>query len=90
MVDKLVVYPNAWGPFLKGSCHLTTDGPVEELHTFAQEKLHMPRRFFQDHPLAAHYDLTLRKREVALKAGAVFVSGREQAKAKIARRKSTS
>lgn len=42
-VDELVVYPNAWGPFRAGSCHLTAD-TEEELHAFAA-KLGMKRGF---------------------------------------------
>ena len=79
MVDDLIVWHNAWGPFKKGSCHLTTDGPIEALHEFAA-KIGMKRAWFQDHPIMAHYDLTPKRREAALAAGAVYVSGVAQAR----------
>jgi hypothetical protein len=86
MVDELVSY----GQKAKGgaryfgsgkqSCHLTTDGPIEELHTFAV-RIGLRREWCQhtNNPIHIHYDLTPNKREQALKAGAVFVPGREQA-----------
>ncbi len=61
----------------KQSCHLTTDGPLSELHDFAW-RIGMPPSWFQDHRIAPHYDLTPKRRERALKAGAVFVPLREQ------------
>lgn len=86
MVDELKVWP---GPkpacFNAGSCHLTTDGPIEELHAFAA-KLGMRRSWFQQHPSAPHYDLTASKREKALQLGAVFVGARVQALRRIAAR----
>jgi len=77
MVDELRVWPNARPPFHRGSCHLTTDGSLDELHDFA-EAIGMQRRWFQEHRIAPHYDLTPRRRVVALKRGAVFVPIREQ------------
>jgi len=65
--------------FAKGSCHLTTDGPIEELHAFA-ERIGLRRVWFQEHPLVPHYDLTATKRAAALAAGALFVPSREQAR----------
>ena len=82
MVDELKVHPNAWGPFRKGSCHLTTDGPLDELHAFA-EKVCLSRSWFQEHATAPHYDLTPARREVALATGAVFVAAREQATSRL-------
>ena len=85
MVDELRVWP---GPkprcFLRGSCHLTTDGDADELHAFAA-KCGLRREWFQDHPRAAHYDLTPRRRERALAIGAVFVPAREQARRRLLR-----
>jgi hypothetical protein len=86
MVDELLVWPNAWGPFKKGSCHLTTDGPIEELHAFA-ERIGLKRAWFQPHRLMDHYDLTSSRREAALAAGAVFVPGMDQARARRAKRR---
>lgn len=84
-VDEIRVYPNAWGPFRKGSCHLTAD-TLEELHALA-EKIGCRRAWFQDHRLAPHCDLTAAKRQAALDAGAVFVSAMEQARKRIAARR---
>jgi len=78
MVDTLVVWSKK-PPFHKGSCHLTTDGDIDELHAFAA-KLGMKRAWFQDHPILKHYDLTPSKRALAVKLGAVEVSGVEQAR----------
>ena len=52
----------------KESCHLTTDGDIEELHYFAAQ-LYLNRTWLQDgrHP---HYDLTVAKRRLALEFGA--------------------
>ena len=85
MVDELQRWPNARRPFDKGSCHLTTDGTLDELHAFA-ERIGLRRAWFQEHTSAPHYDLTPSKQARALLAGAVFVPAREQAKARIARR----
>lgn len=78
-VDELRAWPGARHPFNNGSCHLTTDGALEELHAFAA-RIGMRRSWFQNHRLAPHYDLTPARREHALRLGAVFVSAREQAK----------
>jgi len=88
MVDEIKVYPNARGIFRSGSCHLTTDGPLEELHAFAR-RIGMRREWFQDHPLAPHYDLIESKRQKALALGATFVPAREQARTRIAKRTSS-
>jgi hypothetical protein len=85
MVDELVRYPTKLRIFHAGACHLTTDGPLEELHAFAA-RIGLRREWFQNHPLAAHYDLTEGKRWQALATGAVFVPAREQAKARRAKR----
>jgi hypothetical protein len=78
MVDELKVHPGARRPFHLGSCHLTTDGNLAELHAFAA-RLGMRRAWFQDHRIAPHYDLTPGRRQLALQQGACFVSAREQA-----------
>ena len=79
MVDELRVWPHARACFRAGSCHLTTDAGLDELHAFA-ERIGMRREWFQDHPIAPHYDLTVRRRAHALRLGAIEVSGREQAR----------
>lgn len=67
MVDRLTVYPNAWGPFRGGSCHLTSTS-IDVLHRFAL-RLGLRREWFQDHRVAAHYDLTKGKRRKAIELG---------------------
>jgi hypothetical protein len=79
MVDELRMWPTRIHCFRSGSCHLTTDGDLEELHEFAV-RIGMRREWFQQHPLAPHYDLTVGRRKAALRLGAVFVPGRQQAK----------
>jgi hypothetical protein len=79
MVDELQVWPTKIRCFKAGSCHLTTDGTLDELHAFAT-RIGMRREWFQPHPSAPHYDLTAARRERALALGAVFVPAREQAR----------
>jgi len=86
MVDELHRWPNARSPFREGSCHLTTTGTLAELHAFAA-RIGLRRAWFQDHPLAPHYDLTPRRRVAALAAGAAEVAAKEQARRRIARRR---
>lgn len=88
MVDEL----RTWMPpttvprvFRAGSCHLTTDGSVEELHAFARQ-LGLRRGWFQD-GTTPHYDLTAPRRARALEQGAVFVPARDQARARRAARR---
>ncbi len=64
----------------KESCHMTTDGPIEELHVFA-EKIGMRRAWFQDHPILPHYDLTPSRRVAAVRAGAVEMRGTDMLRA---------
>jgi hypothetical protein len=89
MVDELVVYPNAWGPFLRGSCHMTCSD-LDTLHRFA-ERLGLKRSWFQEHVRKelCHYDLTAGKRAQALAMGAVFVPIMEQARAAVKTWKTT-
>ena len=87
MVDELRRWPHARHRcFHRGACHLTTDGPLEELHEFA-ERIGLRRRWFQEHPLAPHYDLSPARRVRAVTAGAVEVSAREQARRRVAARR---
>ena len=85
MVDQIIVWPTARPPFDKGSCHLTTDGDLEELHAFA-ERIGLRRSWFQEHSKMPHYDLTPSRRLRALREGAVFVEARQQAIRRRARR----
>jgi hypothetical protein len=58
--------------------HLVSDTSEEELHAFAA-KIGLRREWAQLRPRAsaAHYDVTPPKRALAIKLGAVAVSGRE-------------
>lgn len=86
MVDELFVWPGRKPRcFNAGSCHLTCDGDLSELHAFAS-RLGLRRSWFQDGRVP-HYDLTPGKRVLALKLGAAFVPAREQAKQRIESRK---
>lgn len=82
-VDELRKWPTKIRCFKPGSCHLTAD-TLEELHAFAA-RLGMKREWFQPKS-TPHYDLTASKRERALELGAVFVPGKEQARARMAAR----
>ena len=56
--------------------HLSTDGDIEELHSFAKS-IGLKRCWFQpkSHP---HYDLTTeRKKNTAINAGAKLISSKE-------------
>lgn len=83
-VDDIVLFPTKISCFKKGSCHLTAD-TLEELHELAK-KIGMKREWFQDHPLAPHYDLNAVRRVKAIKAGAIYKPAKEQAKERRAKR----
>ncbi len=75
-VDPLDVYPNAWGPFKSGSCHMFAHrDDLEKLHALAK-KIGLRREWFQDYD-GGHYDLTTSKRSLAVKAGALSVTREE-------------
>lgn len=59
------------------SCHMFTDGPLEELHLVARI-IGLKHRWFQPSPPASlnHYDLTASRRKAALNAGVVAVDRR--------------
>jgi hypothetical protein len=85
MVDELRQFPTKIRAFRAGSCHLTTDGPIEELHAFAA-KVGLRREWFQLHKLAPHYDLDAAGRARALDLGAVHVPAKVQARRRRAER----
>lgn len=58
------------------SLHLATDGPIEELHEFAQG-MGLRREWFQNKPLHPHYDVFGVKVGQAYSHGAFPVSGKE-------------
>jgi len=70
-VDSLI----DWGWRLGPSCHLIAD-TIDELHSFA-DRLGMRRSWFQDDPKLRHYDLTAKRRAVAVRLGAVELDRRE-------------
>lgn len=74
-VDRL----RSWGWKMRGrevdSCHLLTDGPLEELHALA-ERIGMKRAWFQGKRIP-HYDLTPSRRAAAVQAGAIEVTDQE-------------
>lgn len=55
-------------------CHMVADS-LEELHEMA-ERLSL-RKYFQDKPRKPHYDICLKKKNLALRLGAVEVRSRE-------------
>jgi len=55
------------------SCHMYTDGELEELHELA-ERMGLKRKWFQQHPKLPHYDLTANMRKLAIRLGAVEAS----------------
>ena len=67
-------------------CHLTTDGPIEELHQFA-ERIGLKRAWFQDHVqrYLKHYDLTPSKRRLAIQHGAIEVQTQAHIRAMMAK-----
>jgi hypothetical protein len=78
MIDELQRYPTKIRCFRDGSCHLTgTD--LDELHAFARD-IGLRSEWFQNHPLAPHYDLTPARRAAAIERGAVFVTAKQQAR----------
>lgn len=56
-------------------CHMVTDGPIDELHIFAN-RIGLKREWFQEKSSTPHYDLTTAMRERAVKAGASEISDR--------------
>jgi hypothetical protein len=74
VVDKLLKWPlegkskQVQRVFANGSCHMTSDTSLAELHEFAA-RIGMKRAWFQDgrHP---HYDLNESRRAKAVKLGA--------------------
>lgn len=70
-VDALHVYHNAWGPFLRGSCHMFAFlEHTEALHAMAK-RIGLKREWFQPDRDGGHYDLTGPKREHAVRLGAI-------------------
>ena len=69
-VDALVSYPPSQSWSWVESCHLYADS-VDELHAFAA-RIGLRRAWFQRSSNGLpHYDLTRRKRQEAVRAGAI-------------------
>ena len=88
-VDGLIAWPqeaeseyaSRWFGNGRPSCHLFAD-TEDELHEFAG-RLGLKRSWFQshhEHPHLHHYDLTLRKRGLAVRLGAVEINAMEWAR----------
>lgn len=58
---------------------MATDGDLSELHAMAGS-IGLKQAWFQDHPLHPHYDLSPRKRNLAIAQGAIPVSRQELVK----------
>ena len=74
-VDELRPYPVTHRWRYGQACHLLADS-LEELHAFAT-KIQLRRSWFQPHDRWPHYDLTAKRRIVAVQQGAVEVTARE-------------
>ena len=68
-VDTLMEYGGSAEFRWKKSCHMYTDGDVEDLHKFA-EGIGMKRDWFQPDDRLPHYDLNANRRGMALWHGA--------------------
>jgi hypothetical protein len=77
LVDGIAEY-EAPGLRYKRWSHMVSDASAEELHAFAA-RLGLRREWSQERPAHAahHYDVVPTKRALAVKLGAVEVSGRE-------------
>lgn len=68
-VDELLKHGGSESFRWEHSCHLYADS-LDELHAFA-EGLGLKRQWFQDKAGFSHYDLTVGKRAMAVKRGAM-------------------
>jgi hypothetical protein len=72
--DLMSCIPNANWRWSK-SCHLIADS-VDELHEFAK-RIGMRRAWFQNDSRLPHYDLTEKRRSVAVRLGAIEIDRRQ-------------
>lgn len=70
-----VDYPQSREGKYNNYCHLMTNGAIQELHDFA-EGLGL-RRYFQNKPRFPHYDVSPRKRIIAIRLGAIEITSQE-------------
>ncbi len=68
-VDPLLSHGGSATFRWKESCHMYAD-TLDELHEMAA-RIGMRRSWFQNKPSLPHYDLTINRRIMAIKAGAV-------------------
>ena len=71
-VDPLNIWGGDEAPFCfrnKPSCHLYADS-LDELHAFAK-RIGLRYEWFQNNRTLQHYDLTVGRREAAIKLGAI-------------------
>lgn len=88
-VDQLRVYGGEDAPRcfqFKPSCHMYAD-TLDELHALAS-RIGMRRSWFQNKPSLPHYDLTPRKRNLAIRAGAIIHTDQQMVEFMISRRNS--
>lgn len=77
-VDDMYLYEMGQfkcGPRVYKMSHMIAD-TLEELHAMA-DKIGVDRRWFQDKSSGPHYDITMTKRALAVKAGAVEITLRQ-------------
>lgn len=74
-VDKVFIPQLGPRCFRAGACHMWADS-LNELHAMAR-KIGLKRGWFQPHAHLPHYDLTPRRRALALLAGAAEASSKE-------------
>jgi len=67
-VDEIHDYNGFTNLKYKKWSHMWTDGPIEELHEFA-DKLGLKRSWFQNKKRFPHYDVVPSKRAMALGMG---------------------
>lgn len=76
-VDNLIEYNIGKTVFgSKHWCHMATDSDLEELHAMAKA-IGLKRKYFQEHHRVPHYDLTESKRILAIRNGALEVTGKQ-------------
>ena len=79
-VDELRTYPLTHRWRYGQACHLLAD-TLDELHAFAA-KIKLRRSWFQSHERWPHYDLTAKRREVAIENGAIEITARQYLRSK--------
>jgi Protein of unknown function (DUF4031) len=73
-VDQISIWPTTIRCFKGGSCHMIADS-LDELHAFAR-KIGLRKGWFQQGRMP-HYDLTPKRRVVAVQMGAIELTRRQ-------------